>query len=85
MTLDPSSPVHREGPDDGDQQDPVASGGQCAAVEEEGQVGADNRHKALAEVPVPGVRAVECGQTVQHVEPQEVVLHQGPLEQENQR
>lgn len=44
-------------------------------------MGADDDGEALAEVPVPGVGAVEICHTVQDVELYKVELHQSPLEQ----
>ena len=36
-------------------------------MEEERQMGSDDSHKALAEVPVPGVGAIELCHIVQYV------------------
>lgn len=41
----------------------------------------DHHSKALAEVPVPGVRAIEIGHTVEDVELEKIELHQSPLEE----
>ena len=49
-------------------------------MKKEGKMRAHDDGKALSEVPVPGVRAVEISHTVKDVKLQEVELHHGPLE-----
>lgn len=48
-------------------------------MKKERKMRTDHHGKALREVPVPGVRAVEIGHTVEDVKLQEVKLHHGPL------
>lgn len=49
-------------------------------MQEEGQMRTDDRWEALGEVPMPGVGAVKPRHAVQHIKPEEVVLHQRPLQ-----
>lgn len=72
-------PVRGQGPRDAQEQDSVSLGGEGAAVQEEGQVWADHHQEALSEVPVPRVCPVKLRHAVQHVQLQEVPLHEGPL------
>lgn len=53
-------------------------------MKEEGKMGTDHNGKALSEVPVPGMRTVELGHTVEDVKLEEVELHQGPLSNRRQ-
>lgn len=75
-----ASPVNCDGPDDSCQQDFVSLEGEHATVKKEREMRADHHGKALSEVPVPGVRAVEISHTVQDVKLEEVKLHWCPLE-----
>lgn len=75
-----ASPVNCDGPDDSCQQDFVSLEGEHATMKKEREMRADHHSKALSEVPVPGVRAVEISHTVQDVKLEEVKLHWCPLE-----
>lgn len=72
-------PVNSDCPDDRCQQNLVLFEGDAAPVKEERKVRADHDGKALSDVPVPRMRAVEVRHTVQDVKLQEVELHHGPL------
>lgn len=53
-------------------------------MKKEKKMGADHDGKALSEVPVPGVRAVEISHTVEDVKLEEVELHQSQLGKRDQ-
>lgn len=72
-------PVNEECPNNSYQQNFISSEGQGAPVKKEGEMRADDDGEPLSEVPVPGMRAIEIGHTVEDVELQEVELDQGPL------
>lgn len=75
-------PVNQQRPNDGHQQNCVSPEGQRAAMKKEGKMRTNDGREPLSEVPVPGMRAIEVGHTVENVELQEVELHQGPLEKQ---
>lgn len=53
-------------------------------MKKERKMRANDGREPLSEVPVPGMRAIEVCHTVENVELQEVELHQGPLEKQQQ-
>lgn len=54
-------------------------------MKKEGEVRAEDDGKALGEVPVPGMGAVEICHAVEDVKLQEVELNQGPLKKTKQK
>lgn len=78
--MEDTVPVNKQRPSNSYQQNGISPEGQRAPMKKERKMRANDDREPLSEVPVPGMRAIEVGHTVENVELQEVELHQGPLE-----